>query len=172
MPTVAYRVTRGRRKFLNAPQVIADLGKSLDEAKVHFIAEFKKVVEDWEHQVEFAARKSVTADKIKITVYPTGANKDIWKFVTGGTKPHVIRAKNAKTLAFMWGGPGSYQAHTTAPGGYGGPGTVAGGVMHFPKEVQHPGTKARNFEHSIREQEADWFSAFMEAAWKRAIRRL
>lgn len=69
-------------------------------------------------------------------------------YVSGGTKPHVIRPKNARSLRFQWGGPGSYQAKTTPriiasrPGGSSGP-TV------YREEVHHPGTTAREFEKTI-----------------------
>jgi len=173
MPTVAFRVVRSRRAFIKAPDVLRELERTLDtQVKPHFIREFDKVVADWKHRVTFRARKRITQDAIKVTVFPTGDNKDIYRYVTGGTRPHVIRAKNAHMLAFMWGVPGSYVPKTRPIGKYGGPGVVVGGSLHRFKQVQHPGTKARNFEKAIREQQASWFTRTMENSWRRAIRNL
>jgi len=173
MATVAYRVTRSRRAFVNAPVVRKVLEQALDsEVKPHYLREFEKVVANWEHKPDFRARKFIAADSIKLNVYPAGKNKDIYGYVTGGTRPHVIRAKNAPMLAFMWGGPGSYRAKTLPGGLYGGPGTVAGGKMTFRKQVNHPGNKAREFEKTIRKQQAAWFSRIMKNAWQRAIRAM
>ena len=173
MATVAYRVIRSRRVFVNAPEVRAVLDAALDrEVKPHFVKEFDKVVANWKHKPDFKARKFVTTDAIKVNVYAAGENKEIYGYVTGGTRPHTIRAKNAPMLAFMWGGPGSYVPKTQPVGKYGGPGKVSGGTLHRFKQVQHPGTKARNFEKAIREEQAPWFSRTMENAWRRAIRNL
>ncbi len=175
MPTVAFRVIRSRRAFVNAPVVRKVLAAALDhEVKPHFIQEFEKVVANWEHQPDFKARKFITADALKLNVFPAGEHKDIYKFVTGGTKAHLIpkTPKTAGSLAFMWGGPGSYQPKTRPGGKFGGPGQVVGGQMFFAKQVQHPGTKARNFEKAICEQEKHWFSCTMENTWRRAIRAM
>lgn len=172
MPTVAYRVTRSRKAFVNAPKVKAILEQALDgEVKPHFISEFDKIVANWEHKPTFQGRKFITTDAIQVNVYPTGINKRIYEYVTGGTRPHIIRAKNAPVLAFMWGGPGSYKPKTTPAPSWGGPG-VASGKMTYRKEVHHPGTEARNFEKFVKEQNKQWFSRTMENAWGRAIRAM
>jgi len=143
-----------------------------NEVKPHFIQRFKMVTANWKHQVDFQARKFFEADKIRLNVFPAGENKKIWIYVSGGTRPHRIRAKRAKTLAFLWGGHGSYKAKTKPPGKFGGPGTVVGGTMHFPPAVNHPGSEPREFEKIIAEDEKDWYNRTMENAWKRAIRSL
>ena len=173
MPTVAFRVNRSRRAFINAPKVKAILGDALDsEVKPHFIKAFEDVVKNWEHKPDFQARKFITADSISVTVYPAGANKKIYVYVTEGTRPHTIRVRNARWLAFMWGGPGSYKAKTGPGGKWGGPGTVSGGKMTFAKEVHHPGSEGRKFEAFIRKREQPWYSRTMNNAWRRAIRAM
>lgn len=73
---------------------------------------------------------------------------EIYLFVSGGTRRHPIRPKNAPSLVFQWGGPGSYQAKTTPrivasrPGGSSGP-------IVYRQEVDHPGNAAREFEITI-----------------------
>ena len=173
MPTIAFRTVRSRRAFVNAPVVRRVLEQAIDsQVKPHFIKEFEKVVANWKHAPGFAARKSITGDSIKLNVFPTGENKKIYGYVTGGTRPHIIRPKTANTLAFMWGGVGSYKAKTAPGGKYGGPGVVTGGKMRYAKEVHHPGNKPRKFETRIRDEQAPWFYKTMEAAWKRAIRAM
>jgi len=173
MPTVGIRVTRGRRKFAQSRRVKRGLGAVLDnEVKPHFIDAFKRVVANWDHKVDFQARKFIRVDKIWLNVFPVGDNKDIWTFVTKGTRPHPIRSKSGGALAFLWGGPGSYKPKTAPVGKFGGPGTVSGGVMHFPQVVNHPGSEAREFEKTIKEDNKVWFSRTMENGWRRVIRSL
>jgi hypothetical protein len=143
-----------------------------NEAKPHFVDAFKAIVADWDHAPDFAARKSITNDSITVSVYATGKNKQIYEYVTKGTRPHTISAKNAPSLVFMWGGPGSYKPKTAPGGVFGGPGVVVGGKLTFRKQVHHPGTKARKFEEFIRKREKVWFSRTMENAWRRAIRAM
>jgi len=173
MPTVAFRVTRKRRAFVNAPQVRKVLDATLDkEVKPHFIDEFDKVVSNWKHKPIFQGRKFVTADAIWVNIFPTGINKLIYTYVTKGTRPHVIRAKNVPYLVFMWGGPGSYKAKTGTGGTFGGPGIVVGGELTVRRQVNHPGNAARNFESVILKKEKQWYSRTMENAWRRAIRAM
>ena len=153
--------------------MIQELERTLDGVvKPHLIREFEKRVANWEHKVAFEARKFITPNSISVNVYPTGPNKQLWIWNTKGTRPHTIRAKNARTLAFPWGGPGSYKPKTRPVGQYGGPGVVMGGQMVFPKQVRHPGTEAREHEKVIKEDNKQWFAQTMENAWRRAIRSL
>ena len=169
MPTVAIRVTRSRKKLLEVPAVKAALSKAMDaEIKPHFVKEFDKVVANWKHNPEFKASKKITADIITVNVFPSKF-KDIWSYVTKGTRPHKIRAKRARTLAFNWGGKGSYSPKTRPGGKYGGPGRSSG-PMIFPFEVNHPGSEAREFEKIIAQQNKKWFSSTMENIWRRIIR--
>ena len=169
MPTVAVRVTRSRKKLLEVPKVKAALSKAMDtEVKPHFVKEFDKVVANWKHNPEFKGMKKITADKITVSIFPSKF-KDIWGYVTKGTRPHIIRAKNARTLAFKWGGKGSYSPKTRPGGKFGGPGTSSG-PMIFPKRVKHPGSKAREFEKVIAQKNKKWFSSTMENIWRRVIR--
>ena len=172
MPQIAYRAIRGRRKFSQSRQVIQELERTLDNVvKPHFIKQFEMRVANWEHKVTFEARKFITPNSISINVYPTGPNKDIWKYNTLGTRPHTIRAKHAPALSFMGGG--AIYVSKTAPGGkYGGPGIVYGGYPVYAKKVNHPGTEAREWESVIAKQNKQWYSQTMENAWRRAIRSL
>lgn len=172
MPTVAYRAIRERRRFVHAPEVKRVLGDTLDnEVKLALLRRFEAVVANWQHAPVFQARKFVTENAIWVNVFPTGENKRIYQYVTGGTRPHPIAARHAKTLAFVWGGPGSYTPKTAPGGHWGGPGT-ASGSMHYPLVVQHPGNKPRDFEAVIKREYQPEFLRTLENAFRRAIRRL
>lgn len=74
----------------------------------------------------------------------TGTDSKIYLYVTRGTRPHIIRPKRAKALAFS----SRFRAKTAQ--GYirsykGG----RSGKPVFAKEVKHPGTQARGFEEAI-----------------------
>ena len=175
MPTVAFRTVRSRQRFANYKVVKKELGDTLDNVvKPHMIRRFDLVVMNWKHQPKFKARKFIRLDRIWLDVYPTGKEEDvaIYGYVTKGTRPHKITAKNAPRLAFMWGGPGSYKPKTKPKGKIGGPGIVVGGTLRRPYSVNHPGSEARDFEGTIRDDEKPWFSRTMENAWRRAIRKL
>lgn len=175
MPRVAYRAVRTRRRFANYPQVRKELARTLDDiVKPHFIQRFDLVVMNWKHRPTFKGRKFIRPDRIWVNVFPAGARESvkIYGFVTKGTRRHVIRARNAPRLAFLWGGKGSYKPKTAPKGKIGGPGKVVGGRMHYPLAVVHPGSEAREFEKVIAADEKRWYSRTMENAWRRAIRRL
>ena len=112
----------------------------------------------WKHKVQFRARFQVRGNDAVLYVFPAGKNKQIWDWVTNGTRPHKIKAKNAPVLSFMWGGPGVPPSKTTTPRGSGGSfgGGGAAKMVHL-KEVDHPGSKHRNFEGRIAKEYAPTF---------------
>ena len=163
---------RGRAKAPNWAAMAKEVKRTMDaRVKPALLREFKKVVTDWDHKPGFAARKYVNKGAIEVAVYPTGTNKKIWRYVSEGTPPHVIRPKHAKTLRFQWGGPGSYKPKTTTAPSWGGPGTVSGGKTVYRQEVHHPGTEARNFERYIADQYLPKFRKEIENAMRRGARR-
>jgi hypothetical protein len=170
MPQVAYRVVRSRRKFVKAPEVKRMLGNAIDaEVKPHYIERFKEVIADWKHKPEFKSRKFIKTDSISVDVYPAGPHKDIWKWVSRGTKgPYPIPKAGPRYLAFQLG----YQPRTRPRGKFGGPGKATGPWIRGVMQVQHPGIKAREFEEVIAEEEKQWFSSTMENIWRRTIRAL
>jgi len=174
MPTVAYRAIRSRRAFVNAPRARRVLDDTLDNTvKPYLIQQFNYRVANWKHKPNFKARKFVNRDETKVTVFPSGPNKQIYKWVTEGTKPHLITPKRAGgMLVFQSGGPGSYKAKTAPGGKFGGPGIVVGGKTVRARQVQHPGFEGRHFEETIKEDAQPWFRRTMENSWRRAIRSM
>ena len=168
---VAFRSVRGRRVFLEASTAVTQkLGDFMDATvKPHFIQRFELVVENWKHKPKFQARKYITGDYIKLAVYPTGPNKQIYEWVTEGTKGgYKIPKAGPGYLAFQLG----YKPKTKPPGKIGGPGVYTGPWVRGVMQVTHPGIKARDFESVIMKEEKDWNSREMENAWRRIIREL
>jgi len=154
--------------------VFADeLKKELDAtAKPDLIQYFERVVKSWKHKPQFKAMKRVRAGGISVYVYPTGDNAKYWTFVTGGTRPHVIRPKHAGgVLVFPWGGYGSYKPKTSRGGRYGGPGIVSNAKIVAFTQVNHPGNEAREFEKHIARWYGPEFRRNMRNAIKRGARR-
>lgn len=170
MPQVLFRAIRA--KPINWQAFYNEIAKTLDATvKPELIAYFERVTNPWDNPPEFQARKRIRADHYSVYVYPTGPNADIWKYVSHGTRPHVIKPKGkGYQLKFKWGGPGSYKPRTTTSGGYKGPGKVIGGKTVKFWQVNHPGNKARNFETHIARWYAPQFKRTMDAAVKRGVR--
>lgn len=68
-------------------------------------------------------------------------------FVDQGTKPHVIRAKNAKTLAFQ-----AHYSPKTSPRWIGSRAGGPSGPMVYTPEVHHPGTEPRLLSQTVAEK--------------------
>jgi len=171
MPTVAFRVTRSRRKFIEYPKVKRGVAAVLDnEAKPLFVDAFKEKVSDWNGKPDFQARKFIRTDKIWIDIFPAGEYKQHWIWVSRGTRgPYPIPKGGPSFLAFTAG----YSARTKPRGqAHVGSGTASGpfvaGIMQF----DHPGIEPREFEEVIREDNAAEFSRIMENGWRRVIRSL
>jgi hypothetical protein len=131
-------------------KVIFDITKIADPAKLQraiinklritggaCAADFEATTNTWNHKPTFT---SVIVDSETVAV---GTDDNIWSMLDVGTKPHIIRPKNAKALRFPWGGFGSYKAKTR-PGFLGSKNSsMKNGKMQYRKFVKHPGTKAR-----------------------------
>ena len=129
------------KKFLKMPEALARaVENGLEGAARAAKADFGVTVQTWEHKPEF----DIEREPGKRTIW-TGHK--VYLYVTRGTKPHTIRAKNGKALAFS-----SQFTPKTTPRTIGsGPGG-RGPADTFRREVQHPGTKAREFEEEIAEK--------------------
>lgn len=168
------RSIRGKRRKAAIADLRSIVRKEIDAAidrkvKPALVKSHERVVADWESDVGFQARKSVTPDAIKIHIYPTGADKQVWTYVDQGTKPHVIAPKGpGYPLRFRTG----YKPKTlprparTVIGGGG-----AAGPEVRAMRVQHPGTEARNFTKQIAKEMGPEIRGEIENAFRRAARR-
>lgn len=170
MPGVLFRRIHARP--INWQAFYDELASAIDaEVKPDLLAYFERVTKSWRNDQTFVAKKNITQKSVSVNVYPTGPNAQIWKYVSGGTRPHIIMPRRARALRFEWGGPGSYKPKTTTGGGYRGPGVVVGGKTVFRAWVKHPGNKPRRFEQHIARWYAPQFRRTMDNAVARGLRR-
>lgn len=143
----------------------AMLKKLLDEAisiANDIELDFGLTVGTWERDVEF--RKIISIEKKGIAIF-VGSDDEIYGYVSGGTKPHIILPVNAAALAFKSG----YRAKTVVgqavarQGGAFGPTIFSAGVIH-------PGNEPREFEKLIHKDWKKRFKRRMEKAMKSAAK--
>ena len=169
MAKILFRAIRTRSGYPAWPNMMKEAEKVIDNiVKLELLTYFTRITDLWDHQVTFQARKRVTDEGITLYVYPTGPNKDLWIWTSGGTKPHVIVPKAAGyPLRFRTG----YKPRTGRGYRYRGPGKSVGPWV-FTYEVKHPGTKAREFEKHIKRFYTPKFRRHMENALRRGARKL
>jgi len=120
-------------------------------------------VESWKRKPKFvrkrAARRGNRIDGDVTT------RDEIYGYVTGGTRRHVIRPRKARRLAFR----GGYRAKTRRRvlGSHRG---GAYGPLRFAKQVMHPGTEAREFQQEIALRRQRNLYNFAIRAWVEARR--
>jgi len=176
MKVLFKNIRSGKRKAqlldlnsITRKQVEKDLDTKVRPA---LIKSHELIVANWESEVSFAARKSITADQIAVSIYPTGADKEIWTFVDQGTKPHQIPAHGpVSAQAMKFQGGGKYQAKTLASPArtVSGGGKVSGGTTVFAKRVKaftHPGNKGRFFSEEIAEDIQPDFIRIIEGSFR------
>jgi hypothetical protein len=124
-------------------QVVQDTAKDLGN---RVWLDYQRTAETWKHRPKFERIVEIKGDTVTMLV---GTDDLIYKFVDKGTKPHFIFPRTpGGSLAFQWGGPGSYKAKTR-PGVLGsGGGASSGSTVHF-RYVKHPGTEPRRFSEVI-----------------------
>jgi hypothetical protein len=107
------------------------------EITVASIGLYEKTTRTWKHRPKFYPKR--TARGVTINT-----DSEIYGWVDEGTKPHIIRAKNAPFLVFRY----PYKAATK-------PRVIASYKTSYGKnwarkfEVHHPGTKPRKFTDEI-----------------------
>lgn len=124
------------------PQKMARaVANALDGAAKGALEDFKVTTATWQHQPDFSI-DTPNADRRVV-----GTDDEIYGYVSGGTKPHIIVA-HGKALAF----PGGGFRPKSRPGYIGSNKGSKGGAVVFRPRVQHPGTEARKFDEAIAEK--------------------
>lgn len=166
MRLLVKKVTPKRSVLLDIDNLKNELSDVLDEVKEGVLVDFESTVSTWLTPVSFRGQKIITTSGIGIQVQPSGGGAEIWSYVNEGTRPHVIRPKFARSLAFRSG----YRPKTR-PGriksGSGGP----SGSTLFAQQVMHPGTEARDFTRLIAEKWKPEFKRIGENAMRRVARQ-
>ena len=109
--------------------------------------DYEKTVKTWKRDVDFDIDETRFGANV-------GTDDEVYGYVDKGTKPHVIRPKKAKVLAFRTGGRPKTRPRTITSyeGKPGSPPTL------FRPEVQHPGTEARDFTKTIQKRSEKRFA--------------
>ena len=131
----------------------------------HTTEGFKKV------KPKFTSKLYILPHSLSIKVELGGDEESvkIWNYLDQGTKPHIIRPKHAKALAFKWGGPGSYKAGSSKGNLYSGKGSMSADAKPVAfKHVHHPGTEAREWRETIHDLHKVTFVRWMTSAFNKA----
>lgn len=102
---------------------------------------------------------------IQIRIGGSKEAKNKWLYLDKGTRPHKIRVRRARFLAFA---SGKYRAGSSPNSTFTSRSTKASGPTVYKKEVHHPGFPARNFTQIIVNNHQRPFAQWMEAAMRKA----
>lgn len=126
----------------------------------------REVVKGWKLRPDFSLEVTVQPTRIQILVTPRGRNKKIFRYVNEGTKAHIIQQKNKAYLKFQTGH--SPKTKPIAKYNVGNGGRTGGWVSK--KQVNHPGTKRRDFTKTFVEEALPELRKQTENAFRRAAR--
>lgn len=124
--------------------------------------DFEKTVATWKKKPKFEVMVSLTQPGPTVVV---DTNDEIYRYVSEGTKPHIILPKRAKALAFK----GTYTAKTV-PGIIDARSGGASGADVFSQGVLHPGTQPRRFQKVIADKWRAPFKREMEKVMREVAR--
>lgn len=133
-------------KRLDIPGVQRRIETVLQQEGEAIAKEYRKTVATWANKPKFEVLTDTTGGSLIIIVGPTGNADAVKHFVwtDEGTKPHIIRAKNAPRLAFRTGFTAKTKARVIGSGQ-----SSVSGELTRPLVVNHPGTEAREFTQTI-----------------------
>lgn len=103
--------------------------------------DFNVTTRTWKHKPDFKIEHSGGKP-----IWDISTSDEIYGYVSEGTRPHVIKPRNARFLVFKQGGfrpksrPGWIGSNVGSP---------ATGETRVAKVVHHPGTEAREFAQAI-----------------------
>jgi hypothetical protein len=104
--------------------------------------DFETTTRTWDERPTF----KIDTIKMGRRIY---TNDEIYGYIAHGTKPHIIKARNANRLAFFANG----FAPKTRVGYIGSnKGRKASKDFRTPEQVSHPGTQARDYERVIKDK--------------------
>lgn len=126
----------------------AAMRDAMKEAEREGLRMYRRTSGTWSHKPEYQVAKEIGPNSITLIF---GTPDPIWNMLDKGTRPHVIRPKHAKRLAFQWGGPGSYMAKTQ-PGIIGSTRGGPTGDTVYRAFVRHPGTEPRRWTVAIEKE--------------------
>lgn len=137
---------RGKAFIPNTPKGPKQFTKELERRYARIAEQIKRdfqaTTRTWEKQPKFTVKR--IRDASGAIIYEAGTDDKIYGYVSMGTEPHTIRAKNAPFLSFRY----PFGAKTT-PNLLTSKAGFLGDNWARKQEVQHPGTEPRNFHKII-----------------------
>lgn len=130
--------------------------------------ELEKTVRTWKHKPNFEFLIGLTYEDAMVVTGPTGDTfaVQLWEWTDQGTKPHTIRAKRAPALRFQTG----FQAKTVR-GSFRSRRSRRFGPWVRPKQVKHPGTRARLWSETLTKRRKRPFMRRMISAMQSAAKK-
>lgn len=147
--------------------VMRILKQEMEKYVPFLLKDFQNTIRHWKgEKPRFVKALIVKPDSISIQIRVTGSEKgkNKWHWLNEGTRPHKIRAKNAKVLRFR----GGYKAGSKPNSRFTVGATAAKGDWASKQEVNHPGFPARNWSTIIMADNQRPFAAWMQGAMSRA----
>lgn len=126
-----------RGLLLDPARLVRGLENGLTAAAKATKVDFDVTTQTWKNRPSFAIDEQ-PGERVIST------DDEIYGYVNDGTRPHIIRARNAKVLAF-----GTPSSPKTAPRVIGSTSGGRGSTVVKVRQVQHPGTDAREFDATI-----------------------
>ena len=128
-------------KSRNLPKAISGARKEIERETMR---RYRRTSSTWGHKPEFRALVEESEKGFDMLV---GTDDPAWNWTDQGTKPHIIRPRQAKALRFL-----SRFTPKTTPGSLAAGKGGAGGDVVIRLIVRHPGTKARRFTAIIQSE--------------------
>ena len=146
--------------LFDSKRLMMAVDNSLNQAAAGVQSDFVRTTVTWNHRPAFMVQRGAGTR----TIYTTDL---IYKYVSEGTKPHPIVARNAKTLHFFAVGFSPKTRPRRIRAAQGSPATSG---EAFPVAVQHPGTQAREFAEVIAEQWQEELPKLLQDAIDAAVK--
>lgn len=178
MPRVAYRAFFTRGVFSHIEVFRNEIHRAMtNEVAPLVVSDLDEIAADLNLNVRFSTGSVVTSDGITLNVVPVGDGVKIWRWVSYGTKPHVIQVSARSTHRGYKGYRPALLLARYAPrtspfirGSYGGPGRYVSAPV-YRQRVKHPGITPRYFERSVVYNVRKDYYNIMENALRRAVRK-
>jgi hypothetical protein len=120
------------------PEVLDDVATEMGKEAIRLL---RGVTRTWRRKPTFDVLTEVRGGDIVLLV---GTDSQVFHWVDKGTRPHVIRARNAPRLRFN-----SAFVPKTTPGSLQSSAGKSGPPVVFALQVMHPGTAPRKFSEKV-----------------------
>ena len=155
---VSLTITKRPSPLIDIGKLRSALDRALDDSAALVAKDLELPTATWKTKVKAAIKKIADGRIISVS-------NEIYGYVSGGTKPHIIRPKKAKYLAF-----GSAYSPKTTPNSLNSSSGSRGPTDTFRKEVHHPGSDARNFDKEAAKNARKVFPDRIRKAIKEGIK--